>query len=295
MYEVYMKQSNIFYHALALITTVIWGITYVSTKALINSGMSPVEILVYRFIIAYALLWAFTYKHVWSCSRKDEILMAMSGLFGGFLYFLAENTALKLTMASNVSLLVCTIPAFTAVLSFLLLGENISKRASVGLVIALAGVALVVFNGRVLLKLNPLGDILTLVAAVMFALYGLLLAKLGREYSPMFIARKSFFYSIVSMLIYSLFFPIKMHVSLLSEPVVIYNLLFLSVIASLIGYVMWNAAIKGIGASKSSNYIYLTPVVTLIISSAYLSEPITAVSVFGAVLIIGGVYLTEKQ
>lgn len=86
-------------------------------------------------------------------------MFVAAGLCGGSIYFITENTALGITLASNVSLIICTAPILTAFLSLLFYrGEKIKPNLIYGSVMALIGVAFVVFNGSFLLKINPLGD-----------------------------------------------------------------------------------------------------------------------------------------
>lgn len=289
-----MKNKNLLYHGIAVLTVVIWGTTFVSTKILIQTGLSPVGILFYRFLLAYACMLAVSHKRLWANNRRDEGLLFLSGLCGGSLYFIAENTALGITLASNVSLLICTAPVITAFLAALFYKEPMRKGALTGSVIALAGVGLVVFSGSVLLKINPLGDCLTLVAAVSWAFYCLILRRLSRIYTTLFITRKVFFYGLVSLGIYALFFPFPLRPDLLRLPVVYLNLLFLGVVASMLCYLMWNTAVRFLGASRTANYIYIVPLITLLTAAVFLSEPLTLPSLAGAACIIGGVYLAER-
>lgn len=289
-----MKCKHIVYHVLAIVTVAIWGTTFVSTKILIHTGLSPVEILFYRFVLAYVCILTVSHKRLCADIPKDELLMCLSGLCGGSLYFMAENTALGITLASNVALLICTAPIFTIFLARVFYKEPLQRKLLYGSLIALAGVALVVLNGSLFLQINPLGDLLTLAAAMLWAFYCLILRRLGARYSILFITRKVFFYGIVSLLFYFIFFPLEIKMDLLRLPVVYVNLLFLGIVASLLCYVMWNTAVRVLGVSKTANYIYIVPLVTLITSTVFLSETLTAVSLIGAGCIIGGVYLAER-
>ena len=81
------------YHILAILTVAVWGTTFISTKILINNGLSPQEIFLLRFIIAYIGIWFISPRKIFSDSIKDELTMFAAGLTGGTLYFLTENTA----------------------------------------------------------------------------------------------------------------------------------------------------------------------------------------------------------
>lgn len=282
------------YHFLAAITVVIWGTTFVSTKILINEGLSPVEIFLYRFTLAYICMWAISRKKLWAHSMKDELLLLGGGVCGGSLYFIAENMALEITLASNVSLLICTAPIITAIFSRLFYKESIHRNFIYGSFIALLGVALVVFNGNYMLKINPLGDMLTLIAAASWALYCLVLKRLSRTYSTLFITRKVFFYGVLSLCFYFIFSPLNIKSELIIQPVVYLNLLFLGIVASMLCYIMWNCTLKVLGAAQTANYIYIVPLVTILTSALFLQEPIGIISLVGALCIIGGVYWAEK-
>lgn len=283
------------YHLMALVTAAIWGTTFVSTKVLIQNGLTPAEIFLYRFSLAYVVILLFSRGRLWSRDWRDEGWFALAGIFGGSLYFITENTALGITLASNVSLLVCTSPVLTALLSALFYRYPLRRRMLYGSLLALLGVALVVFNGSVLLRINPLGDLLTLCAALSWALYCLVLRRFSGRYGSLFVTRKVFFYGLLSMSLYFLFDPLTWKVATLARPVVWMNLLFLGLVASMLCYLMWNASVKALGAERATNYLYVNPLVTMLTSSVVLDERITLAALFGCVLIICGVYWAERH
>ncbi|HCO66362.1 MAG TPA: EamA family transporter [Dysgonomonas sp.] len=283
------------YHILAIITVIVWGTTFVSTKVLIGYGLSPAEILLYRFLLAYVVIWFISPRIIFSKSIKDELLFVGTGLCAGSLYFLFENTALQITLASNVSLIICTAPLFTAFLSHLIYRKDKIKPTLIfGSLTAFAGVALVVFNGSFILEINPLGDFLTVLAAISWAFYGIILRNLNNRYSTIFITRKVFFYGIITILPYIALKPDTIHLNLLNNPVIIANLIFLGFVASMLCYIMWNSAVKELGVVQTSNYIYLVPLVTLITSAIVIDEHITVIALIGSVFILSGVYVAEK-
>ncbi len=287
--------NNYRYHIMAIITVIIWGTTFVSTKVLINHGLSPVEIFLYRFILAYLGIWFICPRKLFAKTIKDELLFAGAGLTGGALYFIFENTALGITLASNVSLIICTSPIFTALLSLILYKkEKLKPTLIFGSLTAFVGVALVVFNGSFILQINPLGDMLTILAALSWAFYGIILRQVNGRYSTLFITRKVFIYGIITM---SPFFALKdstFNPHLLSDPTVLFNLLFLGLVASLLCFIAWNMAVKELGVVQTSNYIYLVPLITLLTSAIIIDEHITYIAIAGTILILSGVYITEK-
>ena len=289
------KNKVLLFHLITAAVVTIWGVTFVSTKVLLQHGLGPMDIMFYRFVIAYCCILVISHKRLWANNWKDEFMLMLSGLTGGTLYFIAENNALKISQASNVALLVCTTPIFTALLANLIFKEPLRKNMMIGSFIALIGVGLVVFSGSVILQINPLGDFLSIMAALMWAIYCLILKPLGKRYPTTFITRKVFIYSILSVMVYFLFDPLMMDVETLTNPIVLLNLFFLGIVASMLCFIAWNAAVKVLGPSRTANYIYVQPMSTLILSSIILSEIITLTSLIGAACIIGGVYLAEKE
>ena len=189
------------YHILAILTVAVWGTTFISTKILINNGLSPQEIFLLRFIIAYIGIWFISPRKIFSDSIKDELTMFAAGLTGGTLYFLTENTSLKFTQTTNVAFIICATPLLTTGLSLLTDRNNkVSHNWLLGSIVALIGVAILIFNGSVILKLSPIGDFLTLAAALSWAFYSLIINKLSKKYRSIFITRKIFFYGTLGIL-----------------------------------------------------------------------------------------------
>ena len=280
------------YHLLALVTIFVWGTTFASTKVLLVHGLTPPEIMFYRFIIAYMLTWVMNRK-VWADSRADELCLAVCGFTGGTLYFLAENTAIDYSITSNVALIVCTTPVLTVLLTSLCYKERLTRRLILGSVVALTGVGFVVLNGTVL-KIHPLGDALALVAAIAWAVYSVVIRRFDGRYSMWFVTRKIFFYGIVTML------PFiaggmggGLHPDRLAMPVVWGNVLFLSVVASMLCFYSWNLVLEKIGTIRASNYMYTQPLVSLACSVAVLDEPVTPIALLGTAFILVGIYIAE--
>lgn len=288
--------KNYIYHLIAILTVGIWGLTFISTKVLIEHGLSPQEIFLLRFLMAYLGIWFISPRKLFADNWKDELWLLWGGVTGGSFYFFTENTALEITLATNVAFIVCTAPLLTTILSLVIYKK---EKATAGLVggslLALAGVALVVYNGHFILKISPLGDFLTLLAAFSWAFYSLIMKKMSGRYRTTFITRKIFFYGILTILPAFILHPWQFSLSGLWQPAVWMNLLFLGVLASLVCFVVWNIILKQLGTVRASNYIYLNPLFTLIGSAVLLDEQFTVMSLMGAMLILGGVYWAGKR
>ena len=288
--------KNYIYHLIAILTVGIWGLTFISTKVLIEHGLSPQEIFLLRFLMAYLGIWFISPRKLFADNWKDELWLLWGGVTGGSFYFFTENTALEITLATNVAFIVCTAPLLTTILSLLIYKK---EKATAGLVggslLALVGVAVGVYNGHFILKISPLGDFLTLLAAFSWAFYSLIMKKMSGRYRTTFITRKIFFYGILPILPAFILHPWQFSLSGLWQPAVWMNLLFLGVLASLVCFVVWNIILKQLGTVRASNYIYLNPLFTLIGSAVLLDEQFTVMSLMGAMLILGGVYWAGKR
>ncbi len=290
-----MKQTHRLYYILAIATIVIWSSTFISTKILLDV-FTPIEILVYRFALAYLLMF-FVYPHVHRPeSFKTELKIALAGLTGGSLYFVAENYALRYSLASNVALLVSTAPILTAIAAHIFLkNEKITRNIVVGCAVAFAGVALVIFNGKFILKLDPLGDFLAVLSAVSWAAYSVIIKKLDTKYSTYYITRKIFFYTLLTVIPVMFLSPVRFDLKPLLDPKIALNLVFLTVFASCVAYVVWSKVIWAFGATKANNFIYFIPLLTIVESAFLLKERLTLFALAGAALIFAGVYITSRK
>lgn len=284
------------YHILAILTSAIWGTTFISSKLLLQEGLSPAAIMILRFVLAYVLMLPFV-KGKWFCkSLKDELLMVLLGISGGSLYFLLENTALVYTQASNVAIIIAATPLLTMLTVNLLdRGKGASKRLYGYSLMSLAGVALVILNGNFVLKLNPIGDLLTFGAVVTWVIYSIIIAKVQERYSSWMITRKIFFYGVMTLLPYFLVEPWDVTWEMMSRPMVWGNIAYLGVLASLGCYMTWNIVIKRLGAVDATNYLYINPIVAMITANLLLGERITPLAIAGTALILVGVYLAERK
>ena len=280
----------------------IWGSTFVFTKILLVNGLSPAQIFTLRFIIAYILLLMFelTFKRqsfrLLSNSRRDELVMLLLGISGGSMYFLTENAAMLYTTATNTSLIVCSCPLFAMLLVALAYrqSEKFTRMQVAGSLIACAGMAAVVLNGRFVLHLSPKGDMLAFGACLCWAVYSLLMKTVTERYSTFFITRKVFFYGLLTILPYYLAVPGFPSMDVIFSSQVIWNLLFLGVVASMVCFLVWNWVIHQLGAVVATNWVYFNPITTILFAWWLLHEQITPWFLFGTVLILTGMYLCGR-
>ncbi len=277
----------------------IWGSTFVFTKLLLLSGLTPAQIFTLRFIIAYVLLlgYSLTRNHCWlSDSVKDELLMMALGVTGGSLYFLTENSSMNYTTTTNTSLIVSLSPLIaSALISLFYTTERLNRIQMAGTLMAAIGVAVVVLNGHFVLHLSPLGDSLAFSAALCWGFYSLLMIPANKKYDTVFITRKVFFYGLLSMIPYYLFCPEETSNLPSFNSSILLNLLFLGCVASMLCFLAWNWVMKKLGAVVATNYVYFNPVTTILFARVVLSEQITLYFLIGTLLILVGMYLADRK
>ena len=289
------SKHQLFGHLLALFTIFIWGTTFVATKLLLED-FSPIAILLYRFFIGYIMLWII-YPHKFRPDTlKEELLYLAAGASGVSIYFLCENFALTYTYASNVSIIVATAPFLTGLFASLLYKEKMNRNFVIGFLLAIAGIAIVSFNGSTTLHLNPRGDLLAFLAAFCWAIYSIIIPVASKnKYSSIAISRRIFFYGLLTMIPFLPFCDFTFEISKFKNMTNLGLLLYLGLIASGLCYITWNKAMEYLGAVKTSVYIYLNPVVTVIFSFFILGEQLTLISLGGCILILLGLFLSEKK
>ncbi len=280
-------------HLLALITITIWGTTFVVTKTLLRD-YDALQIMLMRFFLAWVVLLLLTRRIERPAGLKGEAGIFALSLSGVSLYYFFENTALTYTLASNVSIILAAAPIFTAVLAHIFTkDEKLTRQIWAGFVIAIAGVVLVVFNGTYVLKLNPLGDALSILAALSWGIYSVLLKKYVGRYDSLFLTRRMAFYAVIVTAPFAVWGKGLPPLEPLAKEENLFCLLFLGILGSALCYVAWNKAIQRIGLVNTNNYIYLNPFVTMVAAAIVLDEKITGAGFAGAVLIVGGIIVSE--
>lgn len=282
-------------HLFALFTLIVWGTTYVASKIILKY-MTPVELLLMRFIMGYILLWVLYPKPLKVPSRQ-EMYFALAGLTGIYLYYLMENIALTYTRASNVSIVLSAAPLLTAILSKIIHRdkEHIGVSFFVGFVVAIIGICFVSLR-EATVEINPFGDFLALVAAFIWAVYSVVSRKVATfGYNSIAATRRMFFYGLVVMIPTVLVSGFDVSRDVLTNPEIILSMVYLGCIASGICFVTWNIAVRYLGAVKTSAYIYLQPFVTVAASAVLIGERLDLRTGIGMALILIGLILSEMD
>jgi len=280
-------------HIFALITILFWGTTFIVTKTLLIS-FQPIEIIIFRFIIGFAVL-SLVYPHrLKTTEKKHELYFMAAGLCAVSLYGPLESNAINFTSASNVGVIVSISPFFTILLAnWLLEGEKPRVYFFIGFVAAITGISLISFNGAAL-EFNPVGDLMAVAASFVWAIYSILVKKIsGFGYHMIQVTRRIFLYGLIFLIPAAFMFDFEFALSRFTQPINLFCILFLGMGASAMCFVTWNSAVKYLGAVKTIIYVYLIPVIAVVTSVVILNEKMTWMLASGTVLTLAGLVISE--
>ncbi|MDN3955137.1 DMT family transporter [Sporolactobacillus laevolacticus] len=277
-----------------VLANLFWAGNYVFGKYVV-SEMTPIQMTFVRWLLAVLILFPLAqvlekpkWGQVW---KRWKILLIMS-LLGIVGYNVLLYEALRFTTSLNAALVNSINPAVIAIFAVWFLKEKLSVTNSLGLVISLFGVLLVLTHGALLqiftIHYNQ-GDLLMLLAITVWTFYTLIGKKLGNV-PPIAATAVSATLGLIVLLPFFLTSGFSCRLSQTATIGIIYIVLFPSVCS----FVFWNSAIRVIGASKAGIYLNMLTVFTALIS-LILGKPITLPQIMGGVLVIIGVYLTNRK
>ena len=281
----------------ALIAIVLWGISFVATKAALRE-ISPITLVFLRFALGTGLLLAMLVR------RGEPLVpprdawgpLAWMGFVGIFVHQLLQSYGLSMTSAVHTGWLIGLIPIWSALLAAIVLGERFGAAKLAGLVLGFAGAVVVVTRGRLgagLLALpSTRGDLLILASTLNWAIYGVLGHRTLRRLGPGRATAGAMFPG--WLMLAPLFVAGRGWGELARLPPTGWGaVLFLGIGCSGLGYLFWYGALEKIEASRVAAFIYLEPLVTLAAAVALLGEPVTGASILGGLLVLLGVLLVQ--
>ena len=281
----------------ALMSISFWGVSFVSTKAVLGK-LDPFSLLVIRFGIGalFLLLLLLLQRHRLKISIKYVPHIMVLGILGVFVHQVLQATALLTINASAAGWLISFSPIFTVILSLLFLHEKMNITKAVGMVLAITGVLIVTStrSGQSFHFAMNLGFLLMILSTLNWAIYSVLLKSLKIPYPPLVI---TFYMCLLGLILTTPFISRNRgweNLTLLDQTEWA-HLLFLGVFVSGIAYWYWGKALEVLEASKVSMFLYLEPLATLVAAVLLLHEKVLLISVIGGIIIIIGVVVVNGQ
>lgn len=282
----------------AIIAVVIWGATFVATKVALRD-IQPDTVVFLRFAMGVAILAVgVSLRRQWmALNARDGLSLAGLGFLGISFHQWLQSTGMLTSAASTTAWIVTTSPVFIVILGWIVLKEKAGWLQIMGTVMAAAGVILVVSKGESQLsnigQIGTMGDLLILISAINWAVFSVL----SRRFLKRMPASLMMFYVMFFGFCFSsLFFLVK------TGPGDIANLtsggwwaiLVLGVLGSGLAYIAWYDALQNLSAAESGVFLYIEPLVTMIVSMIVLGEPVTWASILGGATILFGVWLVNR-
>jgi drug/metabolite transporter (DMT)-like permease len=281
--------------AVLVATQIVISATYLMAKLALRE-FSPFSLGVFRFLISGAAFLALLKTNGRSLfppvsDRRAFLLLAFLAVplnQGLFLY------GMKYSPTAHGALLYATTPIMVLCLSCLFLGERPTALKIMGIAMGFAGIVLVLFDKGLHLSARTLkGDLLLVVAVLTWAVYTILSKKLLKKYSPLEVTGYALSVGSLMFLPIGLLSVIKQDYGNLTTTG-LGSLLYLSLMTSVLGYLVWSWGLSKLEASKVSVFSNIQPIMAALLGWVFLGEPVTIRFALGAVVAIAGVVLTEQ-
>jgi len=291
-----MKPRMWIYLALVA-TTMVWGGSFVAIKQALHY-VTPAQLVVLRFVPASgvfaALLWHRERRTLPAMLRSSWPSLALMGLLGVVVYHMALNTGEQLIPAGTASLIIALNPAFVFFLSALFLHERITPTQWAGLCLAFAGLFIIVrfASGNNVDFRYLLGVLITIAAPLAWAAYTVLSRPLSQRFSPLAVTGIATIAGTLPVLV--TIRPALLPIVLSMPPDGWASVLYLSLACTVVGFTVWNVALRHLEASHAGGFVYLSPLWGVVFSRFLLHEPASWALVAGAVVVFGGVILVSR-
>jgi len=290
-----IKKSKLLAIVAILLSVVFWGYSFVSTKIILQE-LPPITIAFFRQVIASVVLVIFlcVKKLFIKMSIKDVLLLSASSLFGIVFYFLFENIGLKYTTASNASIIVAAVPIFTLVTESLFYKFKVTKRVVSCVIVSIIGVFVVIFEQGSLdfSSGSTKGNLLMIGAMISWVIYTIICKSLADKYNGIVITT---YQMIAGSILFLPFIIPEINQWHSISTYSLLNLLYLAIFCSALAYYLYNLAVKSLGATISSMFLNLIPIVSIIGGVLVLDEKISFLQIGGMLLIMLSLFFVRSK
>ena len=283
----------------AIGATALWSGNFIIARGL-SENIPPISLAFWRWVVAVIVFLPFALKPLiaeWDILKENISYLSITSflgitVFNTLIYFAGHSTT-----AINLSLISITFPIFIVVLSRFLFHELITINKGVGIVIVVIGVILLITKGAPPMLLNlsfAIGDVWMLLAAVIFAIYSILLKRKPEQLSIWALQLSTFILGLIFL------FPFFMWEYVTVAPVefdtkIVYSILYVGVFASLSAFVLWNKAIVAVGPSKAGMIYYTLPLFSGFAAHLFLQESISIIHLYSMLLIVSGILTANYE
>ncbi len=282
----------------ALAATAIWSGNFIIARGL-NESIPPVSLAFWRWLVAVLVFLPFALKPLiaeWDLLRKHLPYLAATSFLGitsfNTLIYLAGQT----TTAINLSLISITFPIFIVILLRIFCREAITVNKGIGILLVVAGVVLLITRGNLaeLLHLSfAIGDIWMVLAALIFAVYSILLKRKPKELGAWAFQLSTFLLGLFFLLPFY-FWERAICPTVQFETKTILAILYVGVFAALIAFLLWNKAIQMVGPARAGMIYYSLPLFSGFLAYLVLDEAISSLHFYSALLVVSGIVIANR-
>lgn len=293
------NKSKLIPYLEASFAVVAWGASFIATKIAVGE-VSPVTVVWLRFTMGVVILgMAVALRRQFALPDKKEWgYFALLGFLGITFHQWLQSNGLLTAQANTTAWIVATTPVFMALLGWLVLKEGLSWIKSAGILLAAMGVLLVVTNGNLFSILNgrfgTTGDFLILISAVNWAVFSVL-SRRGLKTHPA--TRMMFFVMTLGWIFTSVLFFSGKGITEITQLKTNgwLAVAFLGIFCSGLAYIAWYDALQALSTAQTGVFLYIEPLVAVVVAAIILGEPITWASLVGGAVILFGVWLVNRQ
>jgi drug/metabolite transporter (DMT)-like permease len=275
----------------------IWGGMYVVVKVVV-AVIPPLELVWMRYVVALVALFVIGLitRQKWRIHKRDFLLIIAIGVIGNAISIVAQETGTMLSSAQMGAIITSSTPAFMVIFARLLLKERLTVKKGFSVCLATIGVFLIVGVDHVNVS-SKLGGTSLLIAALTWALMSVLVKRVPNDYSQIVVTTYSI---LVALIVLTPFVLPRLHVitiSQLTRPTIWGGLLYLGIVSTAGGFLLWNRGLQLLNASSGGLFFFFQPVVGTLLGWLILGENIGVMFWIGSILILGGVLfvINEKK
>ena len=277
-----------------VLVAIMWAGTFIATK-MASHVFGSFTGASFRYLVALLFMvpmMLFQNPEAFKVTRKQFIQLTLLGLTGIFAYSFFFFTGLRMVKASHGALIVAINPVLVMLISSLIGKERIAGVRILGLLVSLAGTAIVIARGDItdLFTMFTWGDALMLGCPISWAFYTYFAKDALKFATPLQASTWAILMGMVFILFFVPFEPFPVYV----DWTVWLAIIYLGICGSVLGFVWYYEGIKAIGPVKTSAFNNLIPIFAMLLSVVLLGETIHGYMIYGSAMVISGVYLINK-
>ncbi|MED4041276.1 DMT family transporter [Niallia taxi] len=278
-----------------ILASSIWGGMYVVVKVVV-AVIPPLELVWLRYLIAILtlLLIGFVTKQKWRIEKRFIWIIVAIGIIGNAISIVAQETGTMLSTAQMGAIITASTPAFMVIFARLILKESLNIKKGISVCLATIGVILIVGIGDINLS-STLGGVSLVIAALTWALMSVLVKRIPSNYSQIVVTTYSILVALIVLTPFVLPRLPELNMMQLTHPTIWGGLLYLGVISTAGGFLLWNRGLQMLNASSGGIYFFFQPVVGTLLGWLLLDEKISFMFWIGSILILIGVLFVIKE